>query len=508
MPGNGFYEDLNMTSVYDTTDDGYNNNMDMWEEMLQQMREDDMDQLIPLTVVLVILGVSGILGNCAVLCVYGHRHRRPANQVGIHLVVTLAVVDLLACATIIPGTLAQAWHLMFPSDAMCKLFELARGSLMPLSSLLLLALACERFLVICCSCQHCNITPRKLAMTICVLVVTGILFGIPYALVVGVYSLYGDNNYVYIGICVINNVEHYATFQTFLHIQTGMYALLIATVITCYGLIFRKVHKTEKACRRSFITDLLQPSMNLNSSSNKNTYIHQTGIQSNETNVNPDTKDTAKTHSPNVSVVEGNNFSCIENEKNDDFSPTRKKSSLFLCNSHLPGAEICPNSSDEVRDPIELSITTLYMASEQQPISSNKPCESKASSKPPSYKKVKHISFKSRVSPSNAWVPKRIPSPTNGVHLRMAKVMLVISLVFIMAYLPMYLMQYEVISFHMLGFYFYFLNNAANPFVYSLMNRRFRKALCEMMHKNYESCVPAGHKYCMFCSGLYCCVKH
>ena len=47
----------------------------------------------------------------------------------------------------------------------------------------------------------------------------------------------------------------------------------------------------------------------------------------------------------------------------------------------------------------------------------------------------------------------------------------VVTVVFVITYLPAFLMALKLIPYNVIVFYFYFANNVANPFIYSFMNQ-------------------------------------
>ncbi|XP_064618764.1 uncharacterized protein LOC135482561 [Lineus longissimus] len=68
-------------------------------------------------------------------------------------------------------------------------------------------------------------------------------------------------------------------------------------------------------------------------------------------------------------------------------------------------------------------------------------------------------------------------------HLLTAKVLLIVTVTFIISYLPMILIVNGIIPENRILFYMYFINNAANPIIYSSMNKRFQEKLIEVYHK-------------------------
>jgi len=58
----------------------------------------------------------------------------------------------------------------------------------------------------------------------------------------------------------------------------------------------------------------------------------------------------------------------------------------------------------------------------------------------------------------------------------------VVTVVFVVTFLPAFLMVLKLVPYNIIVFYFYFANNVANPVIYSFMNR---------VHRNVNHCVVA-----------------
>ena len=61
------------------------------------------------------------------------------------------------------------------------------------------------------------------------------------------------------------------------------------------------------------------------------------------------------------------------------------------------------------------------------------------------------------------------------VHLKIAKILLVVTVVFALTWIPHWLTSMQFVPFSWTFFHFYVANSVANPLVYSFMNRRFRQ---------------------------------
>jgi len=60
-------------------------------------------------------------------------------------------------------------------------------------------------------------------------------------------------------------------------------------------------------------------------------------------------------------------------------------------------------------------------------------------------------------------------------NVKTAVMLFVVTVVFIVTYLPAFLMALNLVPYNMTIFYMYFANNVANPVIYSFMNQKFRE---------------------------------
>lgn len=66
-------------------------------------------------------------------------------------------------------------------------------------------------------------------------------------------------------------------------------------------------------------------------------------------------------------------------------------------------------------------------------------------------------------------------------NIRTAAMLFVVTAVFIIVFLPAWLMAHEVLPYNMLIFYMYFFYNVANPLIYAFMNKAFRRDLKDVI---------------------------
>lgn len=69
-------------------------------------------------------------------------------------------------------------------------------------------------------------------------------------------------------------------------------------------------------------------------------------------------------------------------------------------------------------------------------------------------------------------------------NIKTAVMLFIVTIVFIIAFLPSWLMAHEWLVFNMVVFYMYFAYNVANPVIYAFMNQTFRENMCRI----FSSC--------------------
>ena len=77
--------------------------------------------------------------------------------------------------------------------------------------------------------------------------------------------------------------------------------------------------------------------------------------------------------------------------------------------------------------------------------------------------------------------PMSLKDKTLYANIRTAAMLFVVTIVFLIAFLPAWLMATNVIDYNEIIFYMYFVYNTANPFIYAFMNKSFRDDLSRIM---------------------------
>ena len=125
----------------------YSANIECWEKVVGELNKLFATLMIPVEVFMVLLLIVGILGNTLVLIVYINRKTRTTAHI---FTMYLAGIDLLACSVIHPYVIYKLFnHLNQTWSFACKVFEYMVHASLATSSLALLAIAIDRYLAIC-----------------------------------------------------------------------------------------------------------------------------------------------------------------------------------------------------------------------------------------------------------------------------------------------------------------------------------------------------------------------
>lgn len=400
--------------------------------------------LVAVIGILSFFSVIGTIGNAMVLYVYVRKRNKLASTV---FIITLACTDFVTCILIIPYTIMLEYvQYYIKYDFLCKSYMFLITSNVPFSAFIMMAIAIDRYLCICHPFSHVLNTSRA-KLVISVLAAVAIVLGIITALNYGVYSI-SKRSFV------------------------NMTSLDIRP----------ETEMDEDSSNLVFIT---------NESFNKTFY-----------NVNQQfDKNNLSQHRADVIVVYHKhllsyNGTCQPNGIifRYDFTATYQKiySSFFVI--------------------VIVAVMVLYimiyrfvtirrarrrrMRSQQSGYSS---CKEHTTSSP------LHYATPTRVSYTHGCVSTELelePYSNNHIgsdrrkhekfnrqmtlrerglvaNIRTAAMLFVVTAVFIIVFLPAWLMAHQVIPYNILIFYMYFFYNVANPIIYAFMNKSFRRALKE-----------------------------
>jgi cholecystokinin A receptor/hypocretin (orexin) receptor 2 len=86
-----------------------------------------------------------------------------------------------------------------------------------------------------------------------------------------------------------------------------------------------------------------------------------------------------------------------------------------------------------------------------------------------------------RPQPKHYTKPLSIKEKTLYANIRTAAMLFVVTAVFLIAFLPAWLMAHRLLDYNQVIFYMYFVYHTANPFIYAFMNKSFRDDLGKVL---------------------------
>ena len=135
--------------------------------------------------ILSILSITGTAGNAVVLYVF---YQKKDKQVSTMFIIVLAFVDFTTCLIVIPFTIIlEARDFMIQYDFVCKLYQFMITSNIPFSALIMVAIAVDRYFCICHPFLHALNLNRAKLLTVAMAMFSASL-GVIVSLMYGVYN--------------------------------------------------------------------------------------------------------------------------------------------------------------------------------------------------------------------------------------------------------------------------------------------------------------------------------
>lgn len=443
-------------------------------------------ELYTVVTLLTLMSVFGTAGNILVLWVF---RKRKDKLVSTLFIIVLACVDLSTCACIIPYTIYMeivGFHVRM--DAVCKVYQFLITSNIPFSALIMVAIAVDRYLCICHPFLR-SVSTRKAKAAVAGLGLCAAGLGLCVSLMYGVYHRTFPPLYLNDLLQRRRDSPVWTTNDT---IKTRIQALTPHSAAT---LSYTDTsNMTPKIAERILCDDI----------------VCRNGIQT--TPGNGASRDERRAHQPDgqqqQALMVANYGICAPNDlllsedfcwyfqkvynglylvcfvtvvvlytliyrsvlerRNRRLKQKRKLQSIVASlGKHRNGESTVMQEmvmmTFETKEPIHhhhhhQQSTRDTICRDQQAPTNNSSMGSKTGRR------------KSWSLDSN-WM----------ANLKTAAMLFVVTVVFIMTYLPAFMMTLYVLPYNVIIFYMYFANNVANPFIYSFMNTNFRDDLRQIL---------------------------
>lgn len=424
----------------------------------QDQSENNEIENIIIIVILCLFSTVGTLGNGLVLYVFTRTAGKLTSTI---FILALAGTDFVTCLVILPYTVV-AIHLsyMLEFDLLCKMYQFLITCTVPLSAFIMVAIAVDRYICICHPFTH-FMTVKRAKVIVGILALFATILGLITSLGFGVYrmspkpeSVLNSTNLLFatnasVSFNLSNEANSFASdmktnkYHIEEEVPVTLYKEFVglcdqSTVLLSYDFIkvYQKIYSAFYLC--SLLIVLILYGLIYSSV----------------------TKQRAKRRAQKMgSRVKQVNTHCQTDE-----------STIPLTN--MNAKKQTHSNYNNVNLKVEIDgATTCTMLSKNQENGINE-SESRPDTK---------VSI--RKSPTVDQNKDR-RDHDRLANIKTAVMLFIVTIVFIIAFLPAWLMAHHWLTFNPVVFYMYFAYNVANPVIYAFMNQTFR----DNMHRLFNTC--------------------
>lgn len=412
-------------------------------------------EILIVIVILCIFSVVGTLGNGLVLYVFT---RTPAKMASTIFILALAGTDFVTCLVIIPYTVTAIrleYNLQF--DILCKTYQFLITCTVPLSAFIMVAIAVDRYICICHPFAH-VMTVKRAKIIVGILAIFATVLGLITALGYSVYRMERINSTLTIptNYGIINGTSNVSIADTFQ--QDHTYHIRADDDEEETSIRMRKVF--IGVCDQSpvlYSADFISVYQKIYSAfylcSLIIVFILYGLIYSSVT------KQRAKRRAQKMAGrVKQVNTHCQTDECTIPLTNVKSKSKV---NSNHNNISLRVEMDGE-------TTTTRLMPDEQT--NGVKETEGKI---------IKNSSLRKPAAQDHN---KDRRDHDRLANIKTAVMLFIVTIVFVIAFLPAWLMAHRWIDFYHVIFYMYFIYNVANPVIYAFMNQMFRENMCKIFN--------------------------
>ncbi|WAR15092.1 CCKAR-like protein [Mya arenaria] len=420
--------------------------------------------VVTVMMMLSLFSICGTIGNSLVLYIYSHKKEK--STAGI-FIMSLAGTDLFTCLFVMPFTEAVVYmNYMVRYDVPCKIYMFFITCNVPFAAFIMVAIAIDRYFCICHPFLHVLNIFRAKVIVLCLLLVAS-TFGVITSLSYGVYSyeLIVPTNKTLASLSetmMYNESENYGQNVTFIAVGHRVSANCSKELLGKLHVYNNNNNKTEAHAGYDLLyTGLCAPNYYLTGPHFLNIYqrvyagtyllsfvvvfvlyglIYRSIYKH---RAKRSKRKRSSLYPSGVSHVTSLVPPCIE------FSNVETK---FTAATHVnphSGRRSDPNHENGENDDVDAETNV-----ELQPM------------RPKPRKGPRAISIKEKTLLAN---------------IRTAVMLFVVTVVFLVAFLPAWLMGLQAMEFNAVIFYMYFVYHTANPFIYAFMNKSFRDDLGKVL---------------------------
>lgn len=419
----------------------------------------DYVQTICIITILCLFSVIGTLGNGLVLYVFTRTTGKLTSTI---FILALAGTDFVTCLIIIPFTVITIhvdYYLAY--DSLCKIYQFLITCTVPLSAFIMVAIAVDRYICICHPFAH-VMTVKRAKIIVGILTAFAVILGLITALGFSIYEIDKSSEDSKINITSSTSpisdgfFSRNATSGDWFDISgqesDGVYTVKQASERKTYKIgqcknspvlfsmkfiaVYQKIYSAFYLC--SLLIVLTLYSLIYSSVTRQRAKRRAQKMAGRVKQVNMQCQ-TDESTMPLTSMANKNNRNNVQNNRDIQVEMEGETFSTKLSVNQENGA----------------------VKSESQPI------------KRPSVRRQ-----------ANGEQHRDRRDHDRLANIKTAVMLFIVTVVFIIAFLPSWLMAHGWLRFHMVVFYMYFAYNVANPVIYAFMNQMFRENMCRI----FSSC--------------------
>lgn len=430
-------------------------------------------------VILGVLSVTGAAGNALVLYVFARKRDRLVSTL---FIIVLAYVDFVTCVVIMPMTMyMEYFDFHVTSDFLCRSYQFLITSNIPFSALIMVAIAVDRYLSICHPFLR-ALNPARAKAIIGVLVAFAVALGLCVSLM---FSVYG-----------VDEMADVTTATIVAKDESGSRPSELFSRSWSVGQNERASSrvKSRRETRHQWIPETTEHQWSVTTSTENQPRPLAIVVVVNNG------------HCATSDLIIGTEFQYYYQKFYTTMFPvcllvvvalyaliyrsvlgrrarrqSQKSQALPLIVSLRGGSQSAPQTTVGVRGaPDEASLITdesrVTNSGDEDPAHGGSRSSSRSRG---------GLNFRKRLAArgrgrGRGSSRRKQTSASDGnrlANLKTAAMLFVVTVTFVVTFLPAFLMAMSIVPHNMVVFYLYFANNVANPVIYSFMNKNFRQDL-------------------------------
>ncbi|KAI8795762.1 orexin receptor type 1 [Biomphalaria glabrata] len=420
-------------------------------------------ELLVVTVMLSVFSVTGTIGNALAIYVFSSLKQKLTSTI---FILTLAGTDFVTCLITIPFTILMEYlDFHVASDEICKIYHFLITTTVPFSCVVIVAIAVDRYMCICHPFHH-WMTIQRARIIIGFLVIIIFAFG---SIVSAHYSIYSKAE-LNRTINQLSNASGYPMGGAY-DFTKGDTAMTFTPDPFSPGPSYSQAVRAQEAGNRSDVLfSTIHIDMSTQPTPNVLTSYLITKCDLNENLIGESFFRSFKKLYVGIFFVSCLIVFALYSLIYRSVIAQRKKK------LRIKSAQCCLLwNATSLDSPHELAEMTQDI--ELSHVNGDDRCAVRHNSATPEDLEPHNNGAVRKCSLSKARIERM-----RVANIKTAFTLFIVTLVFILAFLPSWLMALNAISMKIVVFYMHFVYNVANPFIYAFLNQNFKNELRRIFH--------------------------